>query len=61
MFAKLIKFLKEVKIEVSKVSYPSRKELWTSTGVVIVFSAILSLFIYAFDLLFSKALIAVLR
>ena len=61
MFVKLTKFLKEVKIEVGKVSYPSKKELWTSTGVVIVFSTALSLFVYIFDLLFSKALIAILR
>ena len=61
MFTKLTKFLKEVKIEVGKVSYPSKKELWTSTGVVIVFSTVLSLFVYIFDLLFSKALIAILR
>jgi len=36
MIKKLIKFLREVKLELKKVSWPSRKEISGSTGVVIV-------------------------
>ncbi len=36
MFKKLVKFLREVKLELKKVSWPSRREISGSTGVVIL-------------------------
>ena len=36
MFKKLAKFLREVKLELKKVSWPSRREISGSTGVVIL-------------------------
>lgn len=36
MFKKLTKFLREVKLELKKVSWPSRREISGSTGVVIL-------------------------
>jgi len=51
---KLLKFLKEVRIELGKVSWPKREELWESTLIVIVVSLMMAIFIGAVDLLLSK-------
>ncbi len=47
--------------EMKKVSWVKRKELMTTTLVVIVFSAILAAFIGIFDLIFSRLLSLVLK
>jgi preprotein translocase subunit SecE len=42
-------FLKEVRIEVPKVSWPSRRELRDSTVVVIVMTLIMAAIVWALD------------
>jgi preprotein translocase subunit SecE len=42
-------FLKEVRIEVPKVSWPSRRELRDSTIVVIVMTLIMAAIVWALD------------
>ncbi|MBM3286782.1 MAG: preprotein translocase subunit SecE [Candidatus Eisenbacteria bacterium] len=54
------KFLGEVKVEATKVTWPSRDELRESTIVVIVAVFLISLFIYAVDIVISKGVQAVL-
>ena len=54
MFKKLIKFLREVKLELRKVSWPSRKEISGSTGVVIVSIIIMSIYLGILDLVFQR-------
>lgn len=49
MFEKIKKFFKEVKIELTKVSWISKHELAGSTLVVIVVSLILAIFIGIVD------------
>jgi len=58
---KLIKFLKEVKIELAKVSWPKREELWESTMIVIVVSLIMAVFIGVVDLLLSRGVGLIMR
>ena len=53
MWNKLTNFIKDVRIEFSKVSWPTREDLVSSTGVVLVFSAIFAVFIGIFDLIIS--------
>ena len=53
MWNKLTNFIKDVRTEFSKVSWPTRKDLVNSTGVVLVFSAIFAVFIGIFDLIIS--------
>ena len=48
------KFLKEVRAELDKVTWPTRDELIGSTGVVIFFSLAFAVFLGIFDLLFSR-------
>jgi preprotein translocase subunit SecE len=49
MFEKIKRFFKEVKIELTKVSWISKQELAGSTLVVIVVSLILAIFIGIVD------------
>lgn len=61
MFAKAINFLKEVKVELKKVSWPDKNELLGSTTVVIISVMILALFIGICDFIFSKAMQIIIR
>jgi preprotein translocase subunit SecE len=49
MFERLKRFLKEVRLELSKVTWPTASELRGSTAVVIVTVLIFTLFIYLVD------------
>jgi preprotein translocase subunit SecE len=49
MFEKLIRFLREVRNELKKVSWPSRSEIRESTTVVIVIVLLLAVFIGLVD------------
>jgi preprotein translocase subunit SecE len=46
-------FFREVRIEMKKVTWPPRKELVKSTGVVVVAVLIAAVFIGAFDALWN--------
>ncbi len=54
------KFLGEVKVEATKVSWPSREELRESTTVVLVAVLIISIFVYVVDIVIGKGVQAVL-
>jgi len=47
--ARLQEFVKEVQVEATKVSWPSRNELRDSTVVVIVTCVIMMVFVYVTD------------
>lgn len=49
MFKRLAKFLREVKVELKKVSWPSRREISGSTGVVIVTVLIVAIYLGIVD------------
>jgi len=53
MWDKLNSFVKEVRAEFTKVSWPTREDLISSTGVVLAFSAVFAVFIGMFDLIIS--------
>ncbi|MFH1577711.1 MAG: preprotein translocase subunit SecE [Candidatus Omnitrophota bacterium] len=54
--ANAVNFLKEVKVQLLKVSWPTRSELIGATGVVILITAIATLFIGFVDLILSRIL-----
>ncbi len=60
VFERFKKFLGEVKVEATKVNWPSRDELRESTTVVLVAVFIISTFIYIVDIVISKGVQAVL-
>gem|GEM_PF-5914768 len=53
MIHRAVTFLKEVKSELSQVSWSPPEELWESTKVVLVTVALLSAVIGLFDLIFA--------
>jgi preprotein translocase subunit SecE len=56
MFEKVKQFLREFRIEMKKVTWPSRKEIVASTGVVLVVVMLISFYLGLADLLLSKML-----
>ena len=52
-FQKIIKFFKEVKLEVKKVSWPSKKEILKNTLIIIGVSLALSIFLGGLDFIFT--------
>ena len=56
MLKKISKFIRETKIEVSKVSWPTRGELFDSALAVIFSVAMMVVFIGAVDFILSRLL-----
>lgn len=50
MFTKIKKFLSEVIIELKKVTWPSRKEVYSTTIVVLITVFIFAIFLYLVDI-----------
>ena len=46
---KLIEYIKEVRIEMQKVSWPTRNELMSATMLVIVLSLLMAVYVYVCD------------
>ena len=61
MFERLKRFLKEVRIELTKVTWPTAAELRAHTGVVIVTILIVTLFIGLVDLGLANLIGGLLR
>ena len=58
---KAIRFFREVRAELGKVNWPSRKEVVGSTAVVLVSVFILSFFLGLVDVVLQKGMSAILR
>lgn len=58
---KILQFLREVKVELKKVTWPSRKQTIGSTVVVIVLVIIVSLFLGIVDIGLSSLIRVILR
>ena len=61
MIKKISKFLVEVKQELKKVSWSTRKELVEATTVVLVSTAILTGIIWAIDFVYSQIIKVVFK
>ena len=61
LFKRIRNYLADVWAEMRKVSWVKRKELFTTTLVVIVFSTILAVFIGVVDFIFSHLLGIILK
>ncbi|PYR63600.1 MAG: preprotein translocase subunit SecE [Acidobacteria bacterium] len=48
-------FLTEVRNEMRRVTWPSRKEVWATTIVVIITSAFFGLYLFGLDLILNAA------
>ncbi|HSB70429.1 MAG TPA: preprotein translocase subunit SecE [Candidatus Methylomirabilis sp.] len=56
-----VQFLKEVRVEMKKVTWPQRKEIVGSTAVVIAASFVVSFFLGFVDLILQKLLELILK
>jgi preprotein translocase subunit SecE len=56
MMKKFIQYLRDVRTEMSKVSWPTRNEVAGATTLVVVLSLIVSAFVKVFDLILSNIL-----
>ena len=61
ILAKPVNFLKEVRAELSKVSWSTRQELLASTVLVIVVTGIMTIFIGIVDLGLSRFLSSIFK
>ena len=59
-YQKSVEFLKEVKVELKKVTWPTRKQTTGTTVVVIIFVFVVAAFLGIFDLGLSKLVQVVL-
>jgi preprotein translocase subunit SecE len=50
-------FLIEVRNELKRVTWPTRKEVYAATIMVILFSAVLGIFLWAVDLTLDRAVL----
>jgi preprotein translocase subunit SecE len=50
---KLVRFLQEAKVELSRVNWPNRETIIRYTGLVVVMSVIVSIFLGGLDYFFS--------
>jgi len=49
MIQKAVNYVKDVRTEMAKVSWPTRAELYESTIIVLVLSLILAIFVFGVD------------
>ncbi len=54
MWNKIVQFLREVKVEIKKVTWPTRKEIIASTAVVLLTTIIIASFLGLVDYLLSE-------
>jgi len=59
LFARISLFIREVIAELRKVIWPTRKELVTYTGVVIVFVLVMAGIVALLDFLFTRGVLFV--
>ena len=52
-FGRARQFLIEVRAELGRVTWPTRREVWATTIVVIIISVIIGLYLYAWDIVLS--------
>jgi preprotein translocase subunit SecE len=61
MYAKAVQFLRDVRSELRKVTFPSRTETLASTAVVLVVVCIVALYLGIVDFLLSLVIPRILR
>ena len=52
-FGRARRFLVDVRAELSRVTWPTRREVWATTIVVILVSLMFGVYLYAVDLILS--------
>lgn len=61
IFARLLGFLREVRVELMRVAWPSRKQMVAFTTVTLITSAALTGFVMVLDIAFGRVVITFIR
>jgi len=61
LFQKLINFIREARAELRKVTWPNKKQLISSTIVVMITVALVAVFLGIVDLVFSRIVTIILQ
>ncbi|MDD5635917.1 MAG: preprotein translocase subunit SecE [Atribacterota bacterium] len=61
LFHKIINFIKEARAELKKVTWPNRKQLVSSTIVVMITVVLVAIFLGIVDLIFSRVVTIILQ
>ena len=56
MIAKALQFLREFRVEMKKVTWPSRKDTIAATSVVIIITLIIAFYLGTIDILLTKVM-----
>ena len=60
-FKKIKDFLAETRLEMRKVSFPSRDEVVATTVVVLITSFVFAIFLWAADLLIQRGYVGIVK
>lgn len=60
-WARLVQFLREVRVELSRVGWPSRQQMIAFTTVTVVTAGVLTAYVFLVDLAFSRSILAFIR
>jgi preprotein translocase subunit SecE len=60
-FKKIRDFLAETRLEMRKVSFPSRDEVVATTVVVLITSFVFAIFLWAADLLIQRGYVGIVK
>ncbi len=61
MKKKILNFIQEVRAELEKVSWPEKRVLKITTGVIVLFMILFGLYIGIIDIIFSRSIRIFLR
>jgi len=61
MFKKLFRFIREVRLEMKKVTWPTRKEITGSTGVVIILVIMVAIYLGIIDNILQQIILQLVR
>lgn len=59
--AGIFEFLREVRAELKRVSWPTRQEVVTFTAVTLITTTVITLFIFALDFAFKQGVLELIR
>ena len=60
-WASLVQFLREVRVELSRVNWPSRQQMIAFTTVTVVTAGVLTGYVFVVDLAFSRTILVLIR
>ena len=59
--ARLVQFLREVRVELSRVNWPNRRQMVAFTTVTVITTAVLTGYVFVVDLALSRSVLAGIR